>query len=40
MSARVMKSISMLLPDVEIYSIDEAFARLDKDKGTRILCAI
>ena len=29
MSNRVMKSISMLVPDMEVYSIDEAFIRLD-----------
>jgi len=29
MSNRVMKSLQMMVPDVEIYSIDEAFLRLD-----------
>ena len=29
MSDRVMKSIAMLVPDIEVYSIDEAFFRLD-----------
>jgi len=29
MSHRVMKSLEMLSPDIEIYSIDEAFLRLD-----------
>jgi len=29
MSHRVMKSLDMLCPDIEIYSIDEAFLRLD-----------
>lgn len=30
MSARVMKSLRMFVADIEIYSIDEAFLRLDK----------
>ena len=29
MSERVMESIAMLVPDLEVYSIDEAFLRLD-----------
>ncbi len=29
MSNRVMKSLQMMVPDLEIYSIDEAFLRLD-----------
>lgn len=29
MSQRVMESLQMLVPDVEVYSIDEAFLRLD-----------
>ena len=29
MSKRVMKSISLFTPDMEVYSIDEAFLRLD-----------
>lgn len=30
MSNKVMKSIEMLCPEIEVYSIDEAFLRLDK----------
>ncbi|MBN1807138.1 MAG: Y-family DNA polymerase [Sedimentisphaerales bacterium] len=30
MSSRVMETLSFLAPDIEIYSIDEAFLRLDK----------
>jgi len=30
MSDRVMRSLAMMVPDMEIYSIDEAFFRLDK----------
>lgn len=29
MSSRVMRSLQMMVPDLEIYSIDEAFLRLD-----------
>ena len=32
MSARVMKSLSLFSPDIEIYSVDEAFLRFDKLK--------
>lgn len=41
MSDRVMRSISMMVPDIEVYSIDEAFFRLDtlKEKDLVQFCA-
>ena len=35
-SNRVMKSLAMMIPDLEIYSIDEAFMRLDNIGFTEI----
>ena len=37
MSARVMSILSSLTPDIEVYSIDEAFVNLDGVKDYQIL---
>ena len=38
MSERVMESLGMLAPDLEVYSIDEAFLRLDGFAGRDLRC--